>query len=362
MTALEAEIRRIIDIDGPIPVAQFMALCLAHPTYGYYRTRDPFGVAGDFVTAPEISQMFGELIGLWGAALWQQMGAPDQVLFVEFGPGRGTLMADALRAARILPDFLSALDVHLIETSPALRERQHQLLAGVDRPIVWHDDARTLPDRPMIGVANEFFDALPVHQAIKAPDGWHERMIGVSDQGNLSFAVHPDPIPGFEILLPNRVREAQLGSLYEWRSDTLVTELAERVAAKGGAILVVDYGHGQSGVGETLQAVHAHGFADPLARPGEVDLTAHVDFARCLRAARQAGAAVYGPLDQGTLLQRLGIDARAAALKASATAEQSASIDAALRRLTGPAPGMGELFKAIAIADPSLGSIPGFDH
>ena len=362
MTPLEAELRRIIAVDGPMSVAMFMGLCLGHPAYGYYTTRDPFGRAGDFITAPEISQMFGELIGLWAAAVWQAMGAPARLALVELGPGRGTLMADALRAARVVPAFAAALDVHLVETSPVLQRRQQETLAPAGLPLAWHRELATVPDGPLIVIANEFFDALPVHQAVKTADGWHERMVGIAADDKLGFALHPDPIPGFAAIIPETVASAPAGAVYEWRSDEVGAEIARRVTKNGGAALVIDYGHIESAPGETLQAVGRHGFADPLANPGEVDLTAHVDFAALARTARAAGARVHGPLAQGAFLRRLGIEARAAALRAKATAAQAADIDAALARLTGPGrDAMGELFKAVAFAVPTLGALPGFD-
>ena len=362
MTPLEAEIRRIIAVDGPISVAAFMRLCLGHPVHGYYTTRDPFGRGGDFITAPDISQMFGELIGLWAAAVWQAMGAPARLALVELGPGRGTLMADALRAARIVPAFEAALRVHLVETSPVLRRLQQQRLHGLAVPTAWHGDMAEVPDGPLIVIANEFFDALPVHQAVKASDGWHERMIGIDAAGALAFALHPDPIPGFAAILPGHLAGAPAGAVYEWRAGDAVAEIARRIARDGGAALALDYGHRDSACGETLQAVGRHAFADPLARAGEVDLTAHVDFAALARTAAGAGARVLGPMAQGEFLRRLGIEARAAALRATGTAAQAADIDAALARLTGTGrEAMGELFKAIAFADPKLGSLPGFD-
>jgi NADH dehydrogenase [ubiquinone] 1 alpha subcomplex assembly factor 7 len=361
MTPLEAEIRRRIAIDGPMSVAAFMALCLGHPVHGYYTTRDPFGRGGDFVTAPEVSQMFGELIGLWAAALWRAMGAPPRLVLAELGPGRGTLMADALRAARSVPGFRAALRIHLVETSPVLRRLQQERLAECERPIAWHRDAAGLPDGPLIVIANEFFDALPVHQTVKAAGGWHERMIGIGPDGALAFALHPDPIPGFDAIVPDGLAGAPIGSLYEWRSGEVVAELARRVVG-GGAALAIDYGHFDSAAGETLQAVGRHAFADQLATPGEVDLTAHVDFAAFARAAAHAGARVHGPIRQGEFLRRLGIEARAAALRTAATPAQAADVDAALARLTGAGRGaMGELFKVIAVADPNLGVVPGFD-
>jgi NADH dehydrogenase [ubiquinone] 1 alpha subcomplex assembly factor 7 len=362
MTELEAEIRRIIAVEGPLSVADYMAACLYHPVHGYYVTRDPLGSSGDFVTAPEISQMFGEFIGLWAAALWQQMGSPAPVDLVELGPGRGTLMADALRAARVMPAFCRAIAVRLVETSPVLQRLQRETLAGHGITPTWHRDIGELPDGPMIVVANEFFDALPIHQAVKSAKGWHERMVGVGPDGGLIFALHPDPVGRFDLLAPAIAADAPAGSIFEWRSGQVIGEIGRRVGSFGGAALVIDYGHGESAFGDTFQAIGHHAFADPLRNAGEVDLTAHVDFAALSRAARGAGACVHGPLTQGEWLRRLGIEARAETLKASATLAQADAVDAALARLTGCDRGqMGDLFKAMAIADPTLGIPPGFD-
>jgi NADH dehydrogenase [ubiquinone] 1 alpha subcomplex assembly factor 7 len=362
VTPLAAELRRIIAHEGPISVAQFMSLASMHPAFGYYASRDPFGARGDFITAPEISQMFGELIGAWAAAVWQGMGAPARVNLVELGPGRGTLMADALRAAATVPAFRAALDVHLVERSAILRRKQQDMLSGGGLQVAWHADFSEVPDGPLIVIANEFFDALPVHQAVKAPDGWHERMVGLDQAGELAFALHPDPVRGLDALLPPRIRAAPLGALFEWRSDRIVGEIAARAVRDGGAALVIDYGHTESGVGDTLQAVSAHAYAAPLTNPGEADLTAHVDFAALARTAERANARVHGPLAQGEFLRRLGIAERAAALKRRATPAQADAIDAALLRLTAPgASGMGDLFKVIALANPRLQALPAFE-
>jgi SAM-dependent MidA family methyltransferase len=358
MTPLEAEIRRIIAADGPISVGQYMTLCLAHPVHGYYVGRDPLGATGDFITAPEMSQMFGELIGLWAAAVWRQMGAPNTLALVELGPGRGTLMADALRAAKVMPDFRSALEVHLVETSPALQRRQQQALAGVGLPLFWHRNFAGVPERPLIVIANEFVDALPVEQAVRGPNDWHQRMVGLDDGGRLTFALSPDRMRAADLVIPLELRDAPVGSVFEHRSDRPIAELAERIVRHGGAALVIDYGHAKSAIGETLQAVGHHAFARPLERPGEVDLTAHVDFTALARAATRAGARVRGPVAQGAFLRALGIETRAAMLKRTA---KPAEIDAAMARLIGPGPdGMGELFKVIAFADQRLKSLPGF--
>jgi SAM-dependent MidA family methyltransferase len=361
-TPLAERLARLIAADGPISVATYMAHCLGDPQHGYYTTRDPFGAAGDFTTAPEISQMFGELLGLWAAAVWQQMGAPARVLLVELGPGRGTLMADALRAARALPGFLAATSVHLVETSPVLRRRQQEALTGLGMPLGWHDDLGTLPDAPLLVLANEFFDALPAFQAVRTADGWRERVVGLNGVGRLAFGLAPQPLPRFERMLPAGLLSGPHGSVFEWRPDGPLTELCRRLTDFGGAALVIDYGHTVSGFGDTLQALQRHRFVDPLVAPGESDLTAHVDFAALARAAARLGVSVHGPLTQGDLLRRLGIAERATALKRRATTDQAAAIDSALARLTGEDPAaMGRLFKAIAFGSPGLGPLPGFD-
>jgi SAM-dependent MidA family methyltransferase len=361
MTPLEAELRRLISIDGPLDVARYIALCLGHPLHGYYMARDPIGRGGDFVTAPEVSQMFGELIGLCAAAIWQQMGSPATLRLIELGPGRGTLMADVLRAAKVIPAFRAALAVHLVETSPRLMARQRETLPGLDVPLAWHRDIAEVPAGPAIVIANEFFDALPVHQAIKADTDWHLRMVGLADN-RLAFMASPDPIPDFESMLPEAVRDAPFGTIYEWRDDRTIYELAQRLVRDGGAALILDYGHTRSAAGDTLQAVRKHEYADPLDEPGLADLTAHVDFAALAETATRAGARVLGPVTQATFLHRIGIIERANALKATATKLQAADIDAALLRLTGGGrDAMGELFKVLAVTDPKLETVPGFD-
>jgi len=357
---LETEIRRLIAAAGPMSIAEYMLLCLTHPQYGYYVTRDPLGAHGDFITAPEISQMFGELIGVWMVAVWQQMGSPENVRVVELGPGRGTLMSDALRAAKVVGDFHAALVVHLVEISPKLQQAQEQLLEGLGVPILWHSALAEVPSGPVIIIANEFIDALPVHQAVKRADGWHERVVEIAPSGELAIGIARDPLPHFEATLPRGLRQAPEGSVYEWRSDAVALEIGRRVRTDGAA-LIIDYGHAWYGLGETLQAVAGHSFTDPLRAPGEADLTAHVDFAALAQSAQIIGGRIHGPISQRDLLRGLGIDKRAAALKTRAP-ERAAEIDQALARLTATGPrGMGELFKALAIADSKLGKLPGFE-
>jgi NADH dehydrogenase [ubiquinone] 1 alpha subcomplex assembly factor 7 len=357
MTELEREIRTMIAAEGPIPVSRYMALCLGHPRLGYYMTRDPIGMAGDFVTAPEISQMFGELVGLWAAQTWMDLGRPAPFALVELGPGRGTLMADALRAARVAPGFLEAAQVHLVETSPVLREKQRATLSGAPAGrVFWHANLDAVPDLPLIALANEFFDALPVRQLVREGGAWRERLVGLGADGRLAFGLSPDADPSIAYEAPEgEVLEIAAAGIPVMRA------LAARIVAAGGAALAIDYGHARTGFADTLQAVRRHAFADPLEDPGEADVTAHVDFAQLAAAARAAGALVHGPATQGAFLRALGIEARARALAARASAKQAEEIGAALQRLAGEGEDdMGVLFKAMAVTHPRLAQSPGF--
>jgi SAM-dependent MidA family methyltransferase len=358
---LAAEIRKRIRIAGPMPVAEYMALCLGEPHSGYYMTHDPLGAAGDFITAPEISQMFGELIGIWTASVWRLMDGPSPCRLIELGPGRGTMLRDLWRVTKIVPGLADALMLHLVETSPVLRRIQQETLAQVTPATAWHDTLREVPDGPCLILANEFFDALPVHQAVKQADGWHQRVIERDGDG-FRFGLAPAPIPTFERTLPPRLRDAVAGAVFEWRSDRPMIEIGTRVVRHGGAALIIDYGHLESAPGDTFQAVRSHRHCDPLTEPGSLDLTAHVDFAALARAAESCGARIHGPCSQAEFLERLGIETRAEALKANATPAQRGDIDTALERLTSRRTrGMGELFKVMAVSARSLARLPGFD-
>lgn len=340
---------------GPITVADYMAAALGHPEYGYYMGRDPFGVGGDFTTAPEISQMFGEIIGLWCAVVWQTMGQPGRVVLAELGPGRGTLMADLLRAAGTVPAFRAATEVHLVETSPALRARQGETLAGVE--VTWHERFDQVPGGPLLLVANELFDALPIRQFEKRGGRWHERLVGLDAAGGLAFVPGPEAEPD----VPSVVRDAPDGSLAEVceAGRTLAAAIAARLETAGGAALIIDYGPAASAAGDSLQAVRRHRYHPVLQDPGEADLTAHVDFQSL---AESAGAArVWGPLAQRELLMRLGIGARAGILARSGGPEVVADVTRQLQRLIDPAE-MGTLFKALAIAHSALPVPPGFER
>ena len=351
-TPLFSEIRDEIVEAGPMSIARYMTLCLGHPVHGYYRTRDPFGTAGDFVTAPEISQMFGELIAVWIVATWDAMGAPPDLALVELGPGRGTLMADALRIIRLACPTLR-IDLHLVETSPVLRAAQAARLGAA----TWHDGIETLPDGPAILIANEFFDALPVRQFLRTEGGWCERLVGLAPDGSrLAFGLAAEPDRRITAVAPAGVLMTVPGAALD-----MVRTLGRRLATQGGVLLAIDYGHVRSGFGDTLQALSAHRFTDPLAAPGEADLTSHVDFPALSRAAGAVGARAHGPVDQGRFLLNLGLRQRADRLARDATPSQAEAVERAFARLTDTGRrGMGSLFKVLAIADPSIRDLPGF--
>jgi len=347
---LKDRVRETIALEGPITVERYMDLCLRH----YYATRDPLGSSGDFTTAPEISQMFGELIGLWMLEVWNGMGRPAPCRLVELGPGRGTLMADLLRATKLLPDFRNAATVHLVETSPALRQRQQAALAPSGYSVQWHDRLEDVPEGTTLLVANEFFDALPVRQFLATGRGWCERQVGLEGE-RLIFGLRPEAEPALGTPL-------RLDDVLEWpaASVDIMGAMAGRIARDGGAALIFDYGYWGPAFGDTLQALKQHQPVAPLDEPGEADLTTHVDFHRLAQAAAAQGARVHGLGTQGDFLQALGIGARASALKARATPAQAADIDQALARLTERGPtGMGELFKVLAVTHEAVEAVPG---
>jgi SAM-dependent MidA family methyltransferase len=325
LTPLERALRDRILSEGPITVEAYMDACNSY----YYATRDPLGAGGDFTTAPEISQMFGELAGVCLADCWARAGKPADAAYVELGPGRGTLAADSLRVMRS-----SRLDpaIHLVETSPVLREAQAKAVPGAQ----WHDDLSTLPAAPLLLIANEFLDALPVRQFV----GGVERRVTVAG-GGLAFD-----------------RDGEIRESSPVREEA-VAGIARRLASSGGVAVVIDYGHEKTAPGDTLQAVHAHAFAPLLDKPGEQDLTAHVDFEAVAKSAEEAGAAVTALIPQGRWLEKLGIAARAKAL-ATARPDRSADVETAMRRLCDPKE-MGELFKVLAIHSPDWPAPAGFE-
>ncbi len=351
MSTLAAELRTRIQREGFITVADYMTAVAT----AYYARGDVFGVKGDFTTAPEISQTFGEIVGLWCAVTWQQMGQPNPFCLIECGPGRGTLMADALRATKQVPGFADAAQIHLVERSHALRDMQRAKLNGFH--VTWHDDFSAVPPGPSIVIGNEFLDALPIRQFQRTESGWAERVVKLNNDAFVfdTHAVDNAPIP-----IPVAV-SAEAGDVFEY-SDAVagfVAEVAQRLVNSGGAAVLIDYGHTASAAGETLQAVKQHQYVSVLDNPGSADITAHVDFAAVKNTARTYGAAVYGPIEQGTWLKQLGIGVRQMQLARGKPADVARTIEQGVRRLTEPH-GMGALFKVIALANHSLPPLEGF--
>ncbi|HYD19126.1 MAG TPA: SAM-dependent methyltransferase [Patescibacteria group bacterium] len=335
-TAARAALIARVAAEGPITVAEFMSVAAAH----YYAARDPFGVDGDFTTAPEISQMYGEMIGAWIVDGWMQLGKPEFARLIEFGPGRGTLAADIMRTISAWPDCKAAFQLHLIETSPLLRQMQADVLMNYNP--TWHDKLEEVPPGVSFIVANEFFDALPIHQYIKTPAGWHERCVGYdAENDTFKFTTRPFEGAGFP--------PAPTGSIYETSPVSLsfMDQIAGHIAEAGGAALIVDYGHAKPGFGDTLQTLRRHQFTGVLENPGGDDITAHVDFA-ALAARPGETLSIHGPVEQGEFLTSLGIVQRAEGLREKASEEQRAEIDQALKRLVSPS-AMGRLFKVLGL-------------
>ncbi len=349
MTPLERIIRKEAEATGGVPVARYMELCLTHPEHGYYMTRQPFGREGDFITAPEASQIFGELLGVWAAAGWRAMGAPEAFSLVELGPGRGTLMADALRAAKVMPGFLRAARVRLVEISPRLRKAQEEALSGVEAS--WHETFGDIPEGPLIVLANEFFDALPAHQFRRTPEGWRERLVRVGPGGGLEFADAGAPLEE----PPEWARDLPVGALIELspEREEYAAGIAARIAAHGGAMLALDYGHVRPGPGETLQALAGHRRVSVFHEPGRSDLTAHVDFHALAVAMERGGAVCWGPVEQGAFLRAMGLAARYEMLRRRATARQRIVLKRGVERIAGEAH-MGRLFKVLAAVAPGM--------
>jgi SAM-dependent MidA family methyltransferase len=359
-TPLGEKIKALIRASGPISVTDYFALCLADPQYGYYKTREPFGTSGDFITAPEVSQMFGEIIGIFMVQAWQTHERPDSVRLAEIGPGRGTMMADMLRViARTAPDLYAGLTIHLVETSPRLREMQAKTLAQHEGRISWHDSFDELPDGFTLLAANELFDAIPLRQFVKTETGFRERLVGLDAEDNLTFTVGAAPLD--KALLPDDARARPYGTVFEIspaRQSVMMT-ICERLKSFGGTALIIDYGHLVSGFGDTLQAVRMHEFDPPLAHPGEADLTSHVDFEHLVRTAAAAGVHINGMAHQGEFLVSLGLRERAAALGRDKSPAIQQDIMNAVARLAGEGEGcMGELFKVLAVSFPIAGLRP----
>ncbi len=354
---LAERLRDQIAKEGPITVEAYMQACMADPQQGYYRTRNPLGAEGDFVTAPEISQIFGELLGLWSAEVWNNMGAPDSFHLVEMGPGRGTLMADALRAlAQVAPGCLDAAEIQFVETSSPLRAQQKSACQHVTCPIHWHDRLNDIPHGPTILIANEFIDALPVRQFVKQHDGWHERMVTLTDDGEFTFLPGSKTITD-QSVLPSDPQALKNGAILEFRPDVapLIEEIARRATDNPMTAIFIDYGYTHGGTGDTIQAVKDHKFTDPLKQPGSADLTTHVDFLALEKYAKLQGLEVFGPMSQGHFLLSLGLAVRTKKLLAKASQEQAQLIVSGAQRLVDPEQ-MGALFKILVLASPNLPS------
>jgi NADH dehydrogenase [ubiquinone] 1 alpha subcomplex assembly factor 7 len=351
--------RRIRD-EGPLSVAAYMAMALHDPDGGYYARRDPIGARGDFITAPEISQVFGELLGLWCAVVWRQLGRPDPVILAELGPGSGVLVGDLLRAAATVPDFHRALQLHLVEASAPLRAAQQQRLAQFEP--IWVPHFEGLPDGPMLLVANEFLDALPIRQFVRCGPHWSERMVTLDEENRFVFVDGP-PSPVAKLLLPEALRDsAEQGAVVEIcpAALALAAALGVRFAHQPGAALFIDYGYFPSAPGATLSALHRHHAVPVLTAPGTADLSAHVDFAAFAEAGRAGGAETHGPVPQAKLFTELGARERAAVLRARAGSCQKQDLDSGVERLLDLG-GMGTLFKGIALVSPGLPAPPGFE-
>ncbi|MEX0298844.1 MAG: class I SAM-dependent methyltransferase [Kordiimonas sp.] len=353
-TPLKEILLEQIAASGPITIADYMAQCLMHPEHGYYQKERVFGADGDFITAPEVSQMFGEMLGLWLADRWIKMGKPNPVHLIEFGPGRGTLMADILRAVAPVEDFIDAVKIHFVETSKQLRELQKEQVPNAK----WHDSSASLPNGPSLIVANEFFDALPIHQFEKHKDQWLERRVNAEGE---SFTLVLTPPSAKLALIPDELKDSPEGSILEVCPAALsVTgDIADRVSNYGGAALLIDYGYRKSATGDTFQALKGHAFVDPFAEPGKADITAHVAFDQLKKAADEKGTKTYGPAAQGMFLMALGMGTRAQQLSNAMDPIGQQRVLSELKRLTA-SDEMGTLFKVLAVQHPDLEGAPGF--
>ncbi|WP_075289739.1 class I SAM-dependent methyltransferase [Pararhizobium arenae] len=362
-TPLGEKIKALITASGPISVTDYFSLCLADPQYGYYKTREPFGAAGDFTTAPEISQLFGEMIGIFLVQAWQRHGEPSPVHIAEIGPGRGTMMSDILRViSKISPALYEAAEFHLIETSERLQKVQSQTLVAHKYKITWHESFDTLPDGFLLLATNELFDAIPIRQFVKTAQGFRERMVGLDANGELSFAAGVATID--PELLPQTSREVSPGTIFEVAParDAVMATLASRIRASGGTAVIIDYGHLATGYGDTLQAVRDHQFDPPLKHPGEADITSHVDFEQLARRAVAEGLQINGLTYQGDFLLGLGLIERASSLGSGKDTITQEGIRMDVERLAGSGEGkMGELFKVLAVSSPAI-ALPPFQR
>ncbi|MEK9683228.1 MAG: SAM-dependent methyltransferase [Rhodospirillaceae bacterium] len=365
MSQLLSELHNTIQKNGPMPISEYMSLVLGHPDFGYYMSRDPFGSKGDFVTAPEISQVFGELIGLWVGSIWQQADSPDKVRLVELGPGRGTLISDILRTSRYISGFIDAISVHLVETSPYLRRAQEKALSQYRNSleISWHPDFDSIPEGRLLIIANEFFDALPIEQMVYSKDCWLRRCIGLSSSQDLVLTECQDS-EDIASYLPNSIRDrASCGQVFEIcpTAIKLASKISKRLSQAGIGALIIDYGHNETASGDTLQALYQQKPVGILQHPGDSDLSAHVDFEALARATRSPKIRVSGPLFQRNFLQDIGIIQRTISLTKGADSRMRKQITEGSQRLLDPN-GMGSLFRVMAITEMERPIPPGFSH
>ncbi|MDQ0321217.1 SAM-dependent MidA family methyltransferase [Pararhizobium capsulatum DSM 1112] len=359
-TPLGEKIKALITASGPISVTDYFSLCLADPQHGYYKTREPFGAAGDFTTAPEISQLFGEMIGIFLVQAWQRHGEPDPVHIAEIGPGRGTMMADIMRViSKLAPSLYEAAQFHLIETSERLQKIQSQTLVAHKFKITWHESFDTLPEGFLLLAANELFDAIPIRQFVKTPQGFRERMVGLDAEGELTFAAG---VAGLDpALLPQSPTEVPAGTIFEISParDAVMATLALRIRTGGGTAVIIDYGHLSTGYGDTLQAVREHQFDPPLKQPGQADITSHVDFEQLARRAVTEELQINGLTYQGDFLVGLGLIERASSLGSGKDTLTQEGISLDVERLAGSGEGkMGELFKVLVVSSPAVALTP----
>jgi SAM-dependent MidA family methyltransferase len=355
---LKQKILAQIDATGPMPVGQYMHLCHAHPQFGYYATGNPVGREGDFITAPEISQMFGEMIAIWAISAWQAIGSPNRIQIAELGPGRATLMRDFIRTAAAHQEFFQAMQIKMVETSPSLKKQQRELLgdSDVSCPIDWLDTLDQLDALPTLFIANEFLDAIPFRQFVKTQNGWLEVCVGrdETDEPNgkgeeLAFVIGPTGID--ESTLPQGHKNEPEGAVFEYAParEAFVALIAEHLSANDGAALLIDYGHAKSGFGDTFQAVKSHKSVSPLQDPGNCDLTSHVDFQAIGETALDNGVHVTGLLSQADFLIKLGLLERAGSLGGNKGPELQKQIEKDVERLVSPEQ-MGDLFKVLCLA------------
>lgn len=359
-TPLGEKIKTLIKSNGPISVTDYFALCLADPEHGYYKTREPFGSAGDFTTAPEISQLFGEMVGVFMVQAWHAMNKPPRFNLAEIGPGRGTMMSDMLRVIeKLSPDMFAAASIHLVETSPRLRNIQAETLAPKVDKIEWHDGFDGIPDGPLLLAANELFDAIPIRQFVKTETGFRERMVGLDANGELAFTAGIATLD--PSLLPSPATSQPIGAIIEVAPArcAVMQAICQHLSVNGGVALAIDYGYVRSAFGDTLQALRNHQFDPPLAHPGLADLTSHVNFEELVHTAVKAGVYVTGLMEQGDFLLGMGITERAAALGRDQDTGIQQSLQTAVERLAGNGEDqMGSLFKVMCVSNPPMGLAP----